>query len=239
MIVGQPARQPYSLITVGTELPEAVAARGEPYYEARRTSEMRLLQATYFAFAFGVPIVHLACLLVLWAAPLTPRAQRRLFVGCEVCNAWAALDVFVLAVFVSLTEISPFAAFIIGDKCDAIDALLKQLAAAAPAVFDLDGDYKCFDVAVTLNGGTWALCGACVVFTVANFAMMRACHVAIHDRADARAPSADAPPRSAAAQCCSRLRERTIRALLAARILVLKPVLAEGGEEDSEPCAMI
>ena len=61
-----------------------VAARGEPYYEARRTSEMRLLQATYFAFAFGVPIVHLACLLVLWAAPLTPRAQRRLFVGCEV-----------------------------------------------------------------------------------------------------------------------------------------------------------
>ena len=64
---------------------------------------------------------------------------------------------------------------------------------------------------------------------------MRACHVAIHDRADERAHGAALTSHSAAARCCSRLRERALRSLLTTRILAIKPVLVEGGE----PCAMI
>ena len=46
--------------------------------------------------------------------------------ACEVLYAWSALDVFVVSLIVSVLQIRQFAAFIIGDKCDAINPLLEQ-----------------------------------------------------------------------------------------------------------------
>ena len=37
--------------------------------------------------------------------PMTVLTQQRVFVLCEVCNAWAALDVFVFSIFIALTEV--------------------------------------------------------------------------------------------------------------------------------------
>lgn len=74
--------------------------------------------------------------------------------GLQVLNAWAALDVFVFGLIASILEISQFSQFIVGDKCDEINVLLKKYANTL-----LDGDDRCFDVQTTLGAGCWILFG--------------------------------------------------------------------------------
>lgn len=64
----------------------------------------------------------------------------------EVFNAWNALDVFVVSVIAALLEIQQFAAFIVGDSCDAInDVLVKEYDT------ELNHDDTCFDVVASLE----------------------------------------------------------------------------------------
>lgn len=93
-----------------------------------------------------MPFAVLSAMLFLWLTPLTLAMQRSLFVLAEVLNAWSALDVFCIAIAAALLEIQQFAAFIVGDSCDAINVLLAEF-------FDeqLDGDDKCFDVVAQLD----------------------------------------------------------------------------------------
>ncbi len=84
-------------------------------------------------FALGMPLAFLLLGLGLWVVPLRAASQRALFVCMEVVYAWAAMEVFVVAITAALLEISQFAQFIIGAQCDAIDKALAVRRTMLPA----------------------------------------------------------------------------------------------------------
>ena len=73
-----------------------------------------------------------------------------------------------------MLQIKQFAAFIVGDACDPIDAVLRHVAALSSAPggggpgdpLGLRGDDVCFDVATRLDRGCWILVPAAVVAVV-------------------------------------------------------------------------
>eukprot|EP00755_Sulcionema_specki_P007244 Sspe_Gene.37709::Locus_18203_Transcript_1_1_Confidence_1.000_Length_3941::g.37709::m.37709 len=132
------------------------------------------LVTTFLMFAAAVPLLQVVALAVLWACPLTLHMQKVLFFANEVIAAWNALDVFVVALIASLLEISQFAGFMIGGKCDGINQVLS----AAGPVIGLDVN-KCFDVRATLLNGCWILFAAALVGHVAYQVAWKAADKAI------------------------------------------------------------
>lgn len=128
----------YSFVTVGTSIPKH---SGVPNDFATRW-----LQASFFLFGQAMPFALLLTMLVLWVVPLTLSMQRTIFVLAEVLNAWSALDVFCISIAAALLEIQQFAAFIVGDSCDAINVFLAEFMDPL-----LEGDDKCFDVVAQLD----------------------------------------------------------------------------------------
>lgn len=55
-------------------------------------------------FTLVIPLALVGCLLVLLLMPLKPQDHVRLMKACHVLDAWAAFDVFVLAVVVANFE---------------------------------------------------------------------------------------------------------------------------------------
>lgn len=113
---------------------------------------MKLMQVFFFLFGVSMPVLLCVLLAVAWAVPLSLQRQERLFVVAEVVNAWAALDVFCLAVLAALFQIRQFAQFMVGDKCDGINSVLATYFDSA-----LDGNDVCFDVETSLLPGCVAL----------------------------------------------------------------------------------
>ena len=96
-----------------------------------------------------------------------PATQRRLFVAAEVTQAWAALDVFLLTVLVSLFSLEQYAQFLVGGECDGLNRLLA--AHFAPLVHD---EPMCFEVHNTLGPGMWILLGGSFVSMALGHAVM-------------------------------------------------------------------
>ena len=167
------SRRNYSMVSLGNAIPTSSRQPKGPGALA--------LQAVYFFFGLGLPLAQLVLLSVLWAAPLKLKAQRALYVTCEVATAWASLDVFMVAIVMALFEISQFAAFMVGDKCDGLNKLLKKHLDGA-----LDGDDVCFDVTTKLSGGSALLVPAAIISGVGGIFLLRLAHNALEAR-EARA----------------------------------------------------
>jgi len=143
---------------------------------------IRSLQVTYFIFVFLIPVIHLCSILLLWLFPMTVRTQRRLFISSEVLNAWASLEVFVISIIASILEISQFAKFIVGDKCDQINVLLKEVSEVLPWLYPPSEQMICFDVKTKLLNGCWVLFGASLGAIVIGQLVTRCCQRALNDR---------------------------------------------------------
>lgn len=117
-LIGQRKDAAYSLVSLGKALPDSV----------ERTSGVAIvgLQAAYFFFAAAAPLACLLFLLILFVCPLTLRRQFALLTCAEIANAWSAIEVFCLSIVAALLEISTFASFIVGDKCDLVDSILQR-----------------------------------------------------------------------------------------------------------------
>lgn len=176
-MLGDQTDTTYSLISAGMKIPGAS--------QSPNSMGIRFIQATFFTFAFAVPLAHMAVLLFLWVLPLRVQAQRRLYTVAEVLNAWSALEVFVVALMAALLEIHQFAQFIIGDKCDAVNKLL------VPFNSILDGYDTCFDVSATLAEGCWTLFAASLVSIIVGMALMRLCHLVLAERLEHRKDGRD------------------------------------------------
>ena len=158
LVLGDKAKRRYSLISLGEAIP------GSSNEESGAIS----LEVVYFFFGFALPLVQLVLLAVLWVVPLSLKLQQRLYVACEVSTAWAALDVFAVGVVAALLEISKFAQFMVGHRCDALNRFLgKHLDRA------LGGDDKCFDVSTELTRGAWVLLPAAFVSGVVGVVLLR------------------------------------------------------------------
>lgn len=171
LMLGDDADASYSLVSTGTTM---AGATGNP-----NDFNVRWIQATFFGFGIVMPIGFLSVLLIVWLTPLTLNTFRQLVVLSEVCNAWNAIDVFVVAVLAALLEIQQFAEFLVGDSCDAINEKLAE-----NDVIDemLHGDDKCFDVIATVKTNFWIIVVAAVSMFVLGMPLMSLCHTSIHDR---------------------------------------------------------
>lgn len=84
----------YSLVSLGHFLTAGFEA----------SSGLRAVQVIFFAFTLAIPWALSAVLLALLLLPLSKLSQSRLLKVCHVLDAWAAFDVFVVAVVVANFE---------------------------------------------------------------------------------------------------------------------------------------
>lgn len=156
--------RPFSVFSLGMQLP---AASEDP-----NSFLIRALQGVFFLFAIIVVVAYHVILIVLWAAPMTTRMQKQFFLTAQVLNAWSGLDVFCVTILAGVLEIRQFADFIVGDKCDGIDALLAK----SPLAHQLPGGVTtCFDVDSTLRAGFIVLAVAVVISTITGQVMLAKC----------------------------------------------------------------
>lgn len=166
--LGEDQHRPFSVFSLGMQLP---AASEDP-----NSFWIRALQGVFFLFAIIVVVAYHVILIVLWAAPMTTRMQKQFFLTAQVLNAWSGLDVFCVTILAGVLEIRQFANFIVGDKCDGIDALLAK----SPLAHQMPGGVTtCFDVDSTLRAGFIVLAVAVVISTVTGQVMLAKCSHAL------------------------------------------------------------
>lgn len=104
-IMGDDSKERYSMVSLGRDVPRASK---HPHSAGALT-----LKLVYFVYALVFPLILPIALLVLWLIPMRVVTMRSVYRLCEVINAWAALDVFMIALLACITEISQFAAFMV------------------------------------------------------------------------------------------------------------------------------
>lgn len=118
MVIGEQSRSAYSLLTLGTSISDSV--------ENPTSLGVFFLQLSYYFYALVMPWTCLASLALLLLLPMTVQRQLIILTIAEIANAWSAVEVFVLSVLAALLEISTFASFILGHRCDLIDNILAD-----------------------------------------------------------------------------------------------------------------
>ena len=168
-LLGEDRIKSYSLLTLGSSLPESV--------EDPSSLEIKILQTAFFFYTVIMPFTCLATLSVLFLKPMTLPDQQKVMAVAEIANAWSAVEVFALSIIAALVEISTFASFMIGHKCDLINAFLANN-------FDdiMDGDATCYTVSSSVSSDVWYLvCGA-LLNSFAVSILLKLAHRAIDDR---------------------------------------------------------
>jgi hypothetical protein len=102
------------------------------------------IQSTFLIFAVVFPILRFFVLLFIWLVPMSLQTSKIMLYVFEICNTWAALDAFIIAVIVCTLEIESFSHFMEKDDCEPIQKL-----------FHLQSE--CFKVKARLDHGSWVL----------------------------------------------------------------------------------
>ena len=159
----------YSVLDLGKQMPEAS--------ERPNSFTIRFTQLIYFLTILIFPICHLLTVIILWLVPLSRKIQKCIYTICEIFNAWSCIDVFVISIIAAIVEISQFAAFIVGDKCDFINPFLEKF-------FDktLNGHDTCFEVEAYLQSGCWILFAAAIMYFIGSMVVMKVCRNALYER---------------------------------------------------------
>ena len=168
-ILDIPPHREFSIIDLGISVPAA--------YEDQKAPGIIFTQIIYFLTVLVIPLAFLVICGILWFVPMTRKLQTIVYAIAEILNAWSCIDVFVIAIVASLTEIETFTKFIVGDKCDAIDPIIK-------AYFwkILDGHDTCFDVRTYLEEGCWLFFSAAISFFISSFVILKVCRNALNER---------------------------------------------------------
>jgi len=126
------------------------------------------LQSLYLIFSFAFPLVVLLMSLVMMFARFTLRQAKMFFYALEIATAWAALDVFIVAIIASVLQINQFSHFLEGPYCDPLKKYL--------------GVKECFGVQTQLLKGCWLMVAAsCCLWCFVQF-VQRTAERAIADR---------------------------------------------------------
>lgn len=136
LVLGAERVTSYSLLSLGAAIPTSI--------EKPPGVSVYMLQAAFYFYAVVTPFAALFFLMLVLVCPLTLRRQCQLITLAEIANAWSAIEVFALSIIAALLQISTFASFIIGSRCDIIDEILKD--------FDTGDINSCYTVKSTV---TW------------------------------------------------------------------------------------
>ena len=150
-LLGYPQQRTFSIIRLGLNSREV--------YENPLASEIIFIQIIYFLTILPIPIAFLVNLIILWFVPMTRKNQKILYSIGEILNAWSSIDVFVIALLSGVSQIDLFAKFLVGDKCDDINPIIKKYFSKI-----LEGHDTCFEVEADLSGGIWLFLAAAVFF---------------------------------------------------------------------------
>lgn len=169
-MLGDHSTSRYSLVSLGASLRRSVK---DP------SVGIAVLQVTYYFYAVVMPFVCLSLLVVLLLCPLTLPTQRRVLAMAEIANAWSAIEVFVIAIIASLLEISTFASFIVGDRCDLISKILKEY---FESTIKDDSDATCFTVRSSVEDSSWVLVMGALVNSMIVSILLRFAHLSVTER---------------------------------------------------------
>lgn len=146
----------------------------------------RYLQAAFLFFVVGAPLGCLALLLALTLLPV--RVAGKLLTAAEVLYAWSAPDVLFVSMVTTTLEIQNFVNFVLGDRCDGLNAVLRVVfdkvrhglvgvhvyesirqplnppRASPHPTQELDGDDVCFDMVASMESGVWIYGAASLIF---------------------------------------------------------------------------
>ena len=164
-----PPHREFSILDLGLSVPAA--------YENPTDSAIIFTQIVYFLTVLVLPLAFLLFVGILWFVPMTRKAQTIIYAIAEILNAWSCIDVFVIAIVASLTEIEQFTKFIVGDKCNSIDPIIKKYFSKI-----LDGHDTCFQVKIYLHEGCWLFFAAAVSFFITSFVILKVCRNALNER---------------------------------------------------------
>ena len=169
-LLGDNNKKSYSLISIGRSIPESVEDSTGP--------GIMFLQVVYFFYASIMPFLCLLSLSILMVVPMKQTQQEFWLTAAEVANAWSAIEVFVLSIIAALFEISTFASFIVGNKCDIINQVLEDQ-------FDdqLNGDDKCYSVDASVSANVWFLVVGVVLNSTLVSSLLRMAQVVVEERA--------------------------------------------------------
>jgi len=173
-LLGDERIQYYSLLSLGSSLRTGVRDAG--------SLGVLVLESTYYFYAVATPFACLFLLLGLLVCPMTLRMQRYVLALAEIANAWSAVEVFVVSIIASLLEISTFATFIIGNKCDLIDDVLKTYFGSA---LDSDTDATCFTVRSSVEDSAAFLVAGALLNSFVVSSLLRFMHCSVAERTKA------------------------------------------------------
>ena len=158
----------YSILSLGNSI---VSNTGD-----NDTLGMYCLAAIFFFFVVIMPFTCLFISIVLLFVPLSLSHQQMLLISAEIAYAWSALDVFALSMIAAVLQISQFASFVIGDRCDAINGILQIF------LNESDVDDSCYDIDASLKpNALFLIVGVVFHFSLTN-AIMQCCRSIIKEK---------------------------------------------------------
>jgi len=160
----------YSLVELGVEM-----TRGR----SSTIIGLFLVQFIFFLFSLAIPLALQVALLVFWLVPMTYSSQLLVLDICRALDAWAAYDVFALAVLVSHYEFGLFSTFLMHENnlhkgCNLVVQYL---------------DTECFHMECVLTPGFAVLALAGALSYVVPKLALRASSAALEERAEQCATS--------------------------------------------------
>jgi hypothetical protein len=164
-----PPHREFSIIELGISVPNA--------YEKPNDPVIIFTQVVYFLTVLAIPLAFLIILIILWFIPMKRKVQKIFYDIAEILNAWSCIDVFVIAIIASLTEIGQFTKFIVGDKCKDIDPIIETYFKNL-----LNGHNTCFEVQSYLEEGCWLFFAGAISFFICSFFILKVCRNALNER---------------------------------------------------------
>ena len=132
----------YSVLSLGWAIRESIPDA---------TRAVMCLQLAYYFYAVVTPLACLLLLLTLLVIPVPLQVQQNLVVAAEITHAWSAIEVFVLSIVAALFQLSTFASFLLGNRCDVLNGLMETLVDRGIVPVDHDGSLQCFSVTARID----------------------------------------------------------------------------------------
>jgi hypothetical protein len=110
-----------------------------------------------------VPLIHVVLVVAQFVLPLSPRAHSNLEVAIEVSQDWQYLDVYVISILISLSQLGTFSESLVNPFCSGINNLLSEL-----AYFKVikQRDDQCYRVQAEIDSGGYVLLAAAAMMAV-------------------------------------------------------------------------
>lgn len=164
--LGDERRSVYSLLSLGSALRSSSPIPNDPC--------VFLLQWVYYFYSVITPYTCLLLLCALLTIPLTLKQQLMVLSFAEIANAWSAIEVFALSIIAALLEISTFASFMVGDRCDFIEELLKD--------HNIEDELAtCYTVKASVSPSASVLVAGALLNAFAVWFVLRLAHLAVHE----------------------------------------------------------